>query len=152
METVQRVPDDPTDVPEDHLHTDDTPEKVEEVNQRCPRPDNQEYRELLQNYPTHRLHPVVETPHRDQQRPHHYGRPAVLQADEPWTAETSQGVFEGVEEGAAEHSPEQRAEEGLEDEIDQDSCPAADSHKYHRPGVVEGLFYVLVKLQGGGLG
>ena len=57
-----------------------------------------------------------------------------------------------MEEGPAEHCPEQRAEEGLQDEVDQHRRPAADSHKDHRPRVVEGLFDVFIKLQGRRLG
>lgn len=152
VETVQRGPDDPADVPEEHLHADDAPEKVEEVDERRPGPDHQQHREPLQHQLAHRLHPVVHTPHRDQQGPHHDGRPGFLQAGEPRAAEPGQGVLEGVQEGAAEHCPEQRAEEGLQDEVDQDSRSATDRHKDHRPRVVEGLFDVFVKLEGRGVG
>lgn len=152
VETVQGGPNDLTDVPEDHLHADDAPEKVEEVNQRCPGPDHQQQGEPLEHHPAHRLHPVVHAPHRNQQGPHQDGRPSFLQAAEPRAAEPGQGVLEGVEESAAQHCPEQRAEEGLQDEVDQDSCPAADSHKDHRPRVVKGLFDVFVKLEGGWVG
>ena len=148
MEAVQRGPDDPTHVPDDHLHPDDAPEKVEEVEQRRPGSDHQQHREPLQHQPAHRLHPVVHAPHWDQQGAQHYGGPAVLQAAEPGAAEPGQGVLEGVEEGAAEHGPEQRAEEGLQDEVDQHRGAAADAHEDHGPRVVKGLFDVLVKLQG----
>lgn len=152
METVQHHTDHPADVSEDHLHTDDTPEQVEEVNQRCPGPDHQQHRQPLQHQPAYRLHPVVDAPHRDQQGPDDDGRPGVLQAAQPRAAEPGQGVLERVEEGAAEDCPEQRAEEGLQDEVDQDGRPAADRHEDHCPGVVEGLLDVFVKLQGGRLG
>lgn len=152
MEAVQSGPDDPADVPEDHLHADDAPGQVEDVNQRRAGTDHQQHRQPLQHQPSHRLHPVVDAPHRDQQGPYHDGSPGVLEAAEPRAAQASEGVLEGVEEGAAQHCPEQRAEEGLQDEVDQHGRPAADRHEDHRPGVVEGLLDVFVKLEGRVLG